>query len=62
MAEIDGWRHHRTRKRFEDDRRKKAALLVAGYRVVRITWRRLRHEPYAVAAELAVLLDARLSA
>jgi hypothetical protein len=30
----------------ESDRRKDAALLVAGYRVVRITWRRLRFESY----------------
>ena len=56
VVEIDGWRYHRTRRRFEDDRRKDAALQVAGYRVVRITWRRLRYESYAVAAELAVLL------
>ena len=62
VVEIDGWRYHRTRRRFEDDRRKDAALQVAGYRVVRITYRRLREEPYAIAAELAVLLDARLSA
>lgn len=62
VVEIDGWRYHRTRKRFEDDRRKDAALTAAGYRVVRITYRRLHHESLAVAAELAVLLDARLSA
>jgi hypothetical protein len=30
---------------------------TAGYRVVRITWRRLRYEPYAVTAQLAVLLN-----
>lgn len=62
IVEIDGWRYHGTRQAFERDRRKDVALTAAGYRVVRITWRRLRHEPYAVAAELAVLLDARLSA
>jgi very-short-patch-repair endonuclease len=56
IVEIDGWQYHRTRRRFESDRRKDAALTVAGYRVIRITWRRLRDEPYAVAAELAVLL------
>jgi very-short-patch-repair endonuclease len=62
IVEIDGWHYHGTRQAFERDRRKDVALTAAGYRVVRITWRRLRHEPYAVAAELAVLLDARLSA
>ena len=56
VVEVDGYKYHRTRRRFESDRRKDAALLVAGYRVVRITWRRLRYESYAVAAELAVLL------
>jgi hypothetical protein len=56
IVEIDGWRYHRTRKRFEDDRRKDAALTTAGYRVVRITYRRLREEAMKVAAELAVML------
>jgi very-short-patch-repair endonuclease len=63
IVEIDGWRYHRSRKRFEDDRRKDAALTTAGYRVVRITYRRLRDEPYAVTAQLAALLvQQRLSA
>ena len=56
VVEIDGWRYHRTRRRFEDDRRKDAALTVAGYRVIRITARRLRYEPYSVTAQLGVLL------
>ena len=56
VVEVDGYKYHGTRRRFESDRRKDAALLVAGFRVVRITWRRLRYESYAVAAELAVLL------
>jgi very-short-patch-repair endonuclease len=56
IVEIDGWRYHRTRKRFEDDRRKDAALQAAGYRVVRITYNRLRDEPYAVSAQLGALL------
>jgi very-short-patch-repair endonuclease len=56
VVEIDGYKYHRTRRRFEDDRRKDAALQVAGCTVVRITYRRLRDEPYAVSAQLAVLL------
>jgi very-short-patch-repair endonuclease len=56
VVEIDGWRYHGTRKRFEDDRRKDAALQVAGYRVLRITYRRLCEEAMKVAAELAVML------
>jgi very-short-patch-repair endonuclease len=63
IVEIDGWRYHRARKRFEDDRRKDAALTVAGYRVIRITYRRLRDEPYSVTAQLGALLaQQRLSA
>ncbi len=41
---------------FERDRRKDAALQTAGYRVVRITWRRLTTEPLAVSAQLGALL------
>lgn len=56
IVEVDGWRYHGSRWAFERDRRKDAALQAAGYRVVRVTARRLREESYAVAAELAVLL------
>ena len=44
------------RAAFERDRRKDAALQTAGYRVVRITWRRLTTEPLAVSAQLGALL------
>jgi very-short-patch-repair endonuclease len=56
VVEVDGWNFHGTRQAFERDRRRDASLQPAGYRVVRITWRRLRYEAYAVAAELALLL------
>ena len=56
IVELDGYEYHGTRQAFERDRRKDAALVAAGYRVVRITWRRLRRESHAVAAQLAVLL------
>jgi very-short-patch-repair endonuclease len=63
IVEVDGCRYHATRQAFERDRKKDAALTAAGYRVVRITWRRLRYEPYSVSAQLGALLsDARLSA
>jgi very-short-patch-repair endonuclease len=58
IVEVDGWDYHRTRQAFERDRRKDAALQVAGYRVVRITWRTLTKEPIALGAQLAVLLAA----
>jgi very-short-patch-repair endonuclease len=56
IVEVDGYRYHRTRQAFERDRRKDAALQVAGYRVVRITWSRLTSEPYSVSAQLGALL------
>src|SRR5918992_3105529 len=55
IVEVDGWTYHRTRTAFERDRRKDAALQAAGYRVVRITWRRLTKEPYSVSAQLGAL-------
>lgn len=59
IVELDGWDTHRRRRSFEDDRRRDAALLVAGWRVVRITWTRLHDEPAVVAAQLHALLRAR---
>ena len=56
VVELDSWEHHRSRDAFEQDRKRDAVLLVNGYRVMRITWRRLRYAPAAVAAQLRTLL------
>ncbi len=56
VVELDGYAFHRDRGSFERDRRRDARLQLAGYRVVRITHRRLREEPEAMAAELRALL------
>ena len=56
VVEVDGYRYHRPRARFERDRRKDAQLLVAGYRVLRISWRQLTREPESVIATLAATL------
>jgi very-short-patch-repair endonuclease len=56
IVETDGWQAHGTRTAFERDRVRDAALTASGWRVVRITWRRLRREPAAVAAQLSRLL------
>ena len=56
VVEVDGYAYHGNRGAFERDRRKDAALVAAGYRVVRITWRQLVHEPHVVVALLARLL------
>jgi len=61
IVEVDGWAYHSSREAFERDRRKDAALQAAGYRVVRITWRRLTKEPFSVTAQLGALLAVRLA-
>ena len=43
IVELDGFEGHGTRRAFEDDRVRDATLQLAGYRVIRITWRRLKH-------------------
>jgi very-short-patch-repair endonuclease len=56
VVETDGWDTHRTRQAFEDDRAKDAALLAAGYRVGRFTWRQLGYDPQTVADRLTAIL------
>jgi very-short-patch-repair endonuclease len=53
IVETDGWQAHGTRAAFEADRRRDAELIAAGWRVMRITWRRIEREPGAVAGQLA---------
>jgi very-short-patch-repair endonuclease len=57
VVETDGWSAHGRRSAFERDRIRDAALQVAGWRVIRITWRRLVEEPDVVARQLAELLS-----
>jgi very-short-patch-repair endonuclease len=56
VAELDGRATHLTATAFEDDRRRDASLTVAGFRVVRFTWRQVTREPSAVARTLRALL------
>ena len=58
IVEIDGYGYHRSREQFEADRRRDAKLQVAGYRVIRLTQRRIDTEPGAVAALIRALLAA----
>jgi hypothetical protein len=57
VVEVDGWQFHKTRRSFEQDRRRDIALQIAGYRVIRLTHQRIMHEPQAVARELTLLLS-----
>jgi very-short-patch-repair endonuclease len=59
IVETDGWASHGTRTAFERDRVRDAEHTAAGWRVVRITTRRLEREPDAVAEQLRRLLAGR---
>ncbi|MEA2160421.1 MAG: hypothetical protein QOD66_2801 [Solirubrobacteraceae bacterium] len=56
VVEVDGYRYHGSRRRFEEDRAKGAVLAAAGFQVIRVTWRQMEDEPYAVIARLAQAL------
>lgn len=62
VVETDGRAFHGTRAAFERDRARDAQLMVAGYRVVRFTYRQVIEQPEAVAAVLrSLLLDQPVS-
>jgi len=56
MVEADSFQFHGHRAAFENDRARDAAMQVGGFRVVRLTRRRLDREPARVATELRLLL------
>lgn len=56
IVELDGRTFHDTDPRFESDRARTNRLLLAGWIVLRFTYRRLTQEPQAVVAELAAAL------
>lgn len=56
IVETDGRDVHSTRQAFERDRERDQRLTVAGWRVVRFTWRQLTHEPERVAQTLRAML------
>lgn len=57
VVELDSWEYHRHRDAFERDRARDPELLLAGYRTIRITHRRLDREAVALAAQIQKLLD-----
>jgi very-short-patch-repair endonuclease len=56
VLEFDGFAYHSSRRARARDRQRDAALLAAGYRVMRITWEDLKHKPKATIARLAQAL------
>jgi len=59
VAEFDGYGAHSTRAAFERDRVEDAELRAAGYRVLRVTGRRLTRAPQSVVALTAAALSSR---
>jgi uncharacterized protein DUF559 len=56
IVELDSWEHHGHRAAFERDRARDPKLLIAGYRTIRVTHRRLDREAAQLAAEIRQLL------
>lgn len=56
VVEIDGRRYHSDARAFERDRDRDTALLSAGYRVMRVTWKQITEEPTKVLVRLAAAL------
>ncbi|WP_196073372.1 endonuclease domain-containing protein [Nakamurella alba] len=51
--EIDGWAFHSDPERFEKDRWRQNAFMVAGWTVLRYTWYQLTRSPEQVVAEIS---------
>lgn len=48
IVELDSWRFHGTRQAFERDRERDIDLQLAGYMILRFTWKRLQTEPHSL--------------
>lgn len=57
IVELDSWEYHGHRAAFERDRTRDPKLLIAGYRTIRVTHRRLDREAAQLAAEIRQLLS-----
>jgi hypothetical protein len=57
VVELDGFEYHRTAAAFERDRARDADLQIAGFRVLRFTYRRVMDEPQAVVTTIATMLS-----
>lgn len=62
VVEVDSWQFHRTRAQFEADRRRDARLQLAGWRVLRVTYRRMTGDRLALLTEIRRLLAMALAA
>lgn len=56
IVELDGRAGHDSTIAFESDRARDAALTAGGWRVVRVTWARIKNDPARLAHQLRALL------
>jgi very-short-patch-repair endonuclease len=56
VVETDGYRYHRGRQAFEDDRTRDLELRLRGYQVLRLSYIQVVEEPGVVAMALRALL------
>jgi very-short-patch-repair endonuclease len=56
IAELDGRAFHDTDRAFERDRARDRALLLAGWRIIRVTWRQLHVGTEGLARDLTTLI------
>lgn len=56
VVEVDGYRFHKAKRTFEDDRRRDAKLQIAAVRVLRVTHQRIAAEANALLDDLHRLL------
>ncbi len=61
VVEVDGYRFHKTRRQFEDDRRRDATHAVAGRRVIRVTHQRIVQDHRGLVGDLTRLLSVSVS-
>ena len=56
VIEGDGFAFHAGREQFENDRRRQNDLVLAGWRILRFTWRQVCAEPVGVARQIGAAL------
>lgn len=61
IVEVDGRQFHGTRAAFERDRARDVKLRLAGYTVLRFTWRQIAGDPARVVAAIAQALGSPLA-
>jgi very-short-patch-repair endonuclease len=59
VVEVDGWNTHRTRRAFEEDRRRDRLLRLSGWEPVRFTWQDVTADSGDVMEAMRRMLAAR---